>query len=93
MTKVKLRYFASIREALGRQGEEAVVKGDRVADVVNWLVANHGDKLIPSVLNSRGELQGEYRILHNGSIASPGKMTKKIADGDEIVLLPPVAGG
>jgi MoaD family protein len=94
MVKVTLRYFASIREALGSSEETAVVDGETVPDVLKWLLEKHGERLVPQVLNARGELQREYRMLHNGSVSLPKKMAKeRIADGDEFVLMPPVAGG
>ncbi len=94
MTKVNLRYFASVREALGATKEEADVKGRTVSDVLKWLVVAHGDKLIPVVFDAKKQLRGEYRVLHNGSVCPPAAMAReKLADGDEIVIMPPVAGG
>ncbi len=94
MVKVTVRYFASIREAIGKPEETVDVKGDKVADVVDWLAKKHGDVLVPSVMNTKGELQREYRMLHNGAISlEKGRAKAKIAAGDEFVLMPPVAGG
>jgi MoaD family protein len=94
LTRVTLKYFASVREALGASLEEAEIAGGRVADVLDWLVANHGDALIPSVFDGNRRLRKEFRLLHNGSVCPPRLAAKeKIADGDEIVLVPPVAGG
>jgi len=94
LTRVTLKYFASVREALGASVEEAEVGGDRVANVLGWMVEKHGDALIPTVFNGNGRLRKEFRLLHNGSVCPPRLVAKeKIADGDEIVLVPPVAGG
>jgi len=94
MTKVNLRYFASVREALDATREEADIRGGTVSDVLQWLVASHGDKLIPMVFDPKKKLRGEYRVLHNGSVCLPASMAKeRVADGDEIVIMPPVAGG
>ena len=94
MPKVTLRYFASVREALEVPQETATLKGDRVADVLDWLVARHGMELIPLVFDTKKELRKEFRLLHNGSLVPVSDARKvKVKDGDEIVLMPPVAGG
>jgi MoaD family protein len=94
MTRVVLRYFAAVREAMGETEQIAEVEGGRVSDVLDWLVSNHGERLIPGVFDSRNRLRREYRLLHNGSICPPPARTKeRISEGDEIVLVPPVAGG
>ena len=94
MAKVTLRYFASVREALGKSDEKADVEGDRVIHVLRWLADHHGDKLVPTVLDTDGTLREEYRLLHNGAVCSSSSMRRvKISDGDEVVIMPPVAGG
>ena len=94
MTKVTLRYFASVREALGSTREEANVHGATMSDVLAWLVSAHGDKLIPVVFDVKKKLRAEYRLLHNGSVCLPAAFSKeKVSDGDEVVIMPPVAGG
>jgi MoaD family protein len=94
MVSVTLRYFASVREALEMPEEKAQVSGGKVIDVLSWLAAHHGDMLVPAVMDAHGRLRGEYRLLHNGKVCPPAAMPKeRISDGDEIVLMPPVAGG
>ena len=78
--RVQLRYFASIRETVGRR-EEAVeaAEGATVADVWAQLVARYsalgGQRFRPAV---NQEYVGEQTVLH---------------DGDEVVFIPPVSGG
>jgi MoaD family protein len=94
MVTVTLRYFASVREALGMSEEKARVGGGKVIDVLRWLSTHHSDKLVPVVLSGDGGLREEYRLLHNGKVCPSDAMGReKISDGDEIVLMPPVAGG
>jgi MoaD family protein len=94
MVNVTLRYFASVREALGMSEEKAHVSGGKVIDVLRWLSTHHADKLVPTVLDADGRLREEYRLLHNGTVCPSAAMGKeKISDGDEVVLMPPVAGG
>ncbi|HVP22390.1 MAG TPA: MoaD family protein [Conexivisphaerales archaeon] len=94
MPRVTLRYFASVREALEMPEETASVEGEKVADVLAWLVAHHGRELIPLVFDTKRELREEFRLLHNGSLVPRADAKKvRVKDGDEIVLMPPVAGG
>ncbi len=94
MTRVAFRYFASLRESLGSTGEEAELEGGTVMDALDWLVARYGDRLIPRIFDGRNRLRREFRVLHNGVVCAPARRSKeKVSDGDEIVIVPPVAGG
>jgi MoaD family protein len=94
MTDVTLRYFASVREALGRREEKVEVKAKTVQGVLEWLAKTYGPQLTPQVFDSAGRLREEYRVLLNGALCPREKLAaKKVADGDEIVIMPPVAGG
>jgi hypothetical protein len=68
MVTVTLRYFASVREALGMSEEKAHVKGGKVIDVLGWLATHHADTLVPTVIGADGRLLEEYRLLHNGRV-------------------------
>lgn len=94
MVTVTLRYFASVREALGMSDEKAQVAGGKVIDVLRWLATHHAGRLVPTVVDADGRLRKEYRLLHNGKVCLSAAMGReKISDGDEVVLMPPVAGG
>jgi molybdopterin converting factor subunit 1 len=78
--RIKLRYFASIREALGRREEEiALSPGATVAEVWERLVREQ----------PRLEAQ-RYRPAVNQEYTSPDAV---LSDGDEVVFIPPVSGG
>ena len=78
--RVHLRYFAGIREALGRRDEALdVPDGATVADVWERLVARH-----PALRDQR------YRPAVNQDYVDPATALR---DGDEIVFIPPVSGG
>ena len=77
---VQLRYFASIREALGRREERLEVPdGASVEDVWRQLVGGH-----PPLGRQR------YRPAVNQEYVDPSTV---LHDGDELVFIPPVSGG
>jgi molybdopterin converting factor subunit 1 len=78
--RVHLRYFASIRERLGRTTEEIEVpEGALVSDVWQTLVAQCGELE-----------QQRYRPAVNQEYTSSAHVLR---DGDELVFIPPVSGG
>lgn len=80
--RVTVLYFAVFRERLGR-GEEVIEvdEGKRVQDVVELLAARH-----PAI----AALRGRFRVAVNQDF---GADDQPLADGDELALIPPVAGG
>ena len=78
--RVHLRYFASIREALGRREEALdVPEGASVEQVWQRLVAEN-----PRLRDQR------YRPAVNQEYVEPRAV---LHDGDEVVFIPPVSGG
>ena len=78
--RVRLRYFASVRERVGRTTEEMdVPEGSTVSHVWDRLVAE-----VPELAQQR------YRPAVNQEYTSP---EHRLADGDELVFIPPVSGG
>lgn len=82
MHKVKVVYFASARDVVDRKTELVDFGADStVAGVADRLVALH-----PRLKAMRSSL----RISVNQEVAGPDDPVK---DGDEVGVLPPVAGG
>lgn len=80
--KVRLLYFAVLRDIAGRDAEElALPEGTTARDVWQTLRAAHA-KLA-------GYLQPPMSAI-NESYASPDTVLR---DGDELAFIPPVAGG
>jgi len=75
---IKVRYFASLKEIVGRSDDDlAFVEIVTVIDV--WKLANQG-KVLPD--NTLAAVNMEYVALD-----SP------VCDGDEVAFFPPVTGG
>jgi len=80
--KIRMRLFASAREVVGKQ--EVIVdvpEGVTAADLLAQLVAQHPDlrRLAPSL-----KLAVNHEYVEGG---------RRLAEGDEVALIPPVSGG
>jgi molybdopterin synthase catalytic subunit len=80
---IRVLYFAVFREKLGRD-EEAIeiADGATVADAIAALAARH-----PPIAT----LRGKFRVAVNQDFIDDDRHT--LASGDELALIPPVAGG
>ena len=76
---VDVRYFASLRERAGREAE-TVERPDSLAALYARLRDAHGFPFAPEQL----------RVAVNGAFVD---WSCVVADGDEVVFLPPVSGG
>lgn len=77
--RVRVRYFASLRDAAGRDEEEVDAAGGLVA-LYDALAARHGFRMPRERL----------RVAVNGDFAGWDALP---AEGDEVVFIPPVSGG
>lgn len=81
---LKVRYFARVRDALGRSEEEIeAAAGEDGAGLLVRLAARH-----PEAAETLAH--PSLRLEVNGVI---GPRSVKIADGDEVAVLPPFSGG
>jgi molybdopterin converting factor subunit 1 len=79
MVRVRLRYFAALREQLGEGGERRVRAGTTVGAM--WEQA----------LSQRpGLCRLQVRFAVNESYVEPDRV---LEDGDELAVFPPVSGG
>ena len=81
--RLRLRYFASLKENLGTPGETIDLPAgiESVAALRDWLSA-HGREAIAATRNLRCAVNQEMV-----------KLDTAILDGDEIAFFPPVTGG
>ena len=78
--RVNLRYYALLREQAGRQSETIDTAAATPAALYAELAARHGFRLPASQL----------RVAVNAAFCD---WQRPLVDGDEIVFIPPVAGG
>ena len=80
MPRLQLRYYALLREEAGRQSESVETAAATPAALYAELAARHGFRLPVSQL----------RVAVNAAFAD---WERPLRDGDEVVFIPPVAGG
>jgi molybdopterin converting factor subunit 1 len=79
---IRVLYFAVFREKLGRDDDAlALADGATVADAIDALADRH-----PAIAT----LRGRFRVAVNQDFTDDAHA---LADGDELALIPPVAGG
>ena len=82
--KVRLRFFASLREALGSESVVDMPDGSRVGDVRDQLIAR-GAPFDAALARGRA-----LRAALNQAVCDEAAT---LADGDELAFFPPVTGG
>lgn len=79
MASVRIQYYALLREQAGRGDEQVDATGD-AATLYDALATRHGFTLP----------RAQLKVAVNGEFA---EWSRPLADGDEVVFIPPVAGG
>lgn len=80
MPRVRLHYYALFREQAGRQVEIVDTEARTTAELYAELAGRHGFKLTPS----------QVKVAVNSAFSDWGR---PLQDDDEVVFIPPVAGG
>ncbi len=80
MPRLRLRYYALLREQAGRQSETIDTRARTPAELYAELATRHRFGLPASRL----------RVAVNSAFSA---WDRTLADGDEVVFIPPVAGG
>jgi molybdopterin synthase sulfur carrier subunit len=91
--RIKVKAYATIRDALGASVEIGLHEGATVKDLLNELTRIYGKFLGESPEPSSG-LPPYVKVLVNGrDIDFLKGLETKLKDGDEVALFPPVGGG
>ncbi|MBU6259960.1 MAG: molybdopterin converting factor subunit 1 [Burkholderiales bacterium] len=81
---IRLRYFASLREALGAEEALAVAPGTTVAALRDGLIARGG---------AHAELLARGRAVRCAVNRQMAEESVALAEGAEVAFFPPVTGG
>lgn len=90
---IHVRAFANFRDILGRDFEVELADGSMVRELLDSLCASH-PKMKSAVFDESGKVR-EYVILmkNRKDIESIGGLKTMLSEGDEVAILPPIAGG
>jgi sulfur-carrier protein len=90
---VRVRSFASFRDILGKELNVELKEGSTVKDLLDALISTQ-NRLKSAVYDDSGKIR-EYVILmkNRKNIESLDGLDTELAEGDEVAILPPVAGG
>lgn len=90
---IHVRSFASFRDILGKELDVELKDGSTVKDLLDDLTSTR-QRLRSAVFDESGKVR-EYVILmkNKKNIESLSGLDTKLAEGDEVAILPPVAGG
>ena len=96
--KVSVRFFAALRELVGKKVEFLEFSGREevtVEKVLNRLAELYGTEFVDYVFNGETcEIQGYLTLLVNGrSITTLDGLKTRLMNGDILAILPPVGGG
>ena len=96
MINVSVRSEMLIAKALGSRRLEIELPDD--CDILGMLLSlseKHGDEFRSLIFSDDGEYRSDHNIiLHNGrSILAYDGVHNRLRDGDEVVIMPLVAGG
>jgi molybdopterin synthase sulfur carrier subunit len=90
---IHVRSFASFRDILGKELSVELKDGSTVKDLLENLISTR-QRLKSAIFDESGKVR-EYVILmkNRKNIESLGGLDTELAEGDEVAILPPVAGG
>ncbi len=91
--KVHIRAFANFREILGRDFDMEIKEGSTTGDLLQSLISNH-QNLRTAIFDEAGNIREYVIIMKNRkNIESLQGLRTILGEGDEVAILPPVAGG
>ena len=90
---VHIRAFANFKDILGRDLDVEIKDGSTVKDLLDDLILSR-ESLKSAVFDESGKVR-EYVILmkNRKNIDNLAGLDTELSEGDEVAILPPVAGG
>jgi molybdopterin synthase sulfur carrier subunit len=90
VSRVKVRLFHELRSSVGQS--EIELEADTINDVLQSLVDKHGG-VKELLFQPNGQLRPYVMFYVNNSPQNPPDLSRKLNDGDLVLLVPPAAGG
>ena len=91
--KVHIRAFANFRDILGKDRDIEIKEGSTIGDLLQSLISAN-QNLRAAIFDEAGNVREYVIIMKNRkNIESLQGMNTELSEGDEVAMLPPVAGG
>jgi len=94
--RVKVQYFAAIREIVNRRDEILEVEeATTVLDVLRVLAKNHGDKFRDYIFDPLTGAPRSYLqfLVNEESVSAVNGLSTALAEDSTLAIIPPVGGG
>jgi molybdopterin synthase sulfur carrier subunit len=90
---VHIKAFANFRDILGRDLEVNIENGSTIKELLDSLCASH-QRMKSALFDESGKVR-EYVILmkNRKDVESLEGLKTTLSEGDEVAILPPIAGG
>ena len=88
--RVKVRLFHELRTALGES--ELELEADTVGDLIESLISRK-NSLRELIFDSNGKIRPYTTFYINNTAQNPMDFSRKLNDGDLVLLVPTAAGG
>lgn len=88
--RVKVRLFHELRASVGES--EIDLEADTLNGVLQTLIKRNSD-VKGLLFDSQGQLRGYTLFYINNTVQNPADLSRKLNDGDLVLLVPPAAGG
>jgi MoaD family protein len=89
---IKVKYYNLLQEALGKKEETyQMVKGCTLADLINKVAAEHGEKIRKILFHKTDILASHIRVFVNDKLIYD--LAIPLDDGAEVALFYAVVGG
>ena len=90
MVKVKVRLFHELRANVGQSDIE--LEANTLDDIIQNLMRKYS-ALKELLFDSNGNLHHNILFYINNMVQNPPDLSRKLNDGDLVLLVPPAAGG
>ncbi len=91
--KVTIHYLGQLEQLAGKPSETRELRQPvRLSDLLADLAGHYGDEFRRMVTDETGGPRSSLLVVMNGEAVSKTS-SPALQDGDEVTLLPPIAGG
>jgi molybdopterin converting factor small subunit len=94
MITIRVKYHNVLRKMAARAAETVEVPpGTSVRAVLGQLAERHGAPLRDALFSSGGGIASHLVVFRNRKLLGPDQHDDPLAEGDELMLFPAIAGG